>query len=1087
VSISTPSEDYFDTIITKSSGTYSNGSSTLTPLGKPQLTRRWNRSDECVFFLHNVEADEGSALLEEVLRGDTISLDIESNRVFLGEILEKKTIYTEGTHMYEIYARDPLLNAARQQLNRVLYNGFVGKGRSFVNTSFETDFSFLGPTGVSLVERFDDPHGFPDINQETAATNEIGEISNDGTTDRRLAIIFKPRSNTITGVYLPLWDASDASAPANPNPIDANIVVAWETTTESGGIQEPSGTAIGTVDGASSSRVFSPGFKESWQGASGTGITSGPITGSDITWEVARTGASSAGNVRAGGTSAAFSFGWGGAYFELNNVSTDSVSITTSTPGGILETLQPDSGWVCFQIKPSNTAVAGKIEIEVDDGSTNTIIARVDIQNGSVFYYDGEEGDTGNDIRTAMSGVSYTNGDELFIFFRIHLESLRYDVYFMDEVTDPGAVLKAENIDFINRDNLGAADLQIDTYRIEASTSSGLIDVGWVSGNEIPMFGTGYFLPGGRWAYLSYLDDPIPVTPGRSYALTIRANASIDNTRNKAFIWRQVLNIQDVSFDFLRSSDGGTTWVDTNPASSDQIPPYGFIIEYGNSWREQIPGTDFVIDSTNEKLVWQDGSQIVGIADDRFRMQTDPTTKGSGAGNFRSIRFNTFLNRSSAKYGIITATVHPGLAFAQRHAMTVADVVKNIASFVDDWGTITVDGTGSGTDDGFGTSAEGFHDDSGDFKVDKFAIRQRRIIDALRDLADQHGAIITISVDGSANFLFEIIKTIASATNNPSSSNPATHEYVVTNDTDLLADDDAVRLLQNKIQRNETETFTDFIVKGDDETLVAKFTNWELAAALRTEGNPLHLFRDPVVFKKIVDYDELFRYASALNDVFGFQRREGTITVSGFFPTHTDNRLDINGIMRVIDPEMEDGSDVTGTDNVFKIAELAYDGIRNRTTIRLNNHPIDLSRLEERLKEQADNLNGIDPENVDFDIRESNVVIESATITASNEHYLALLLDGDVEMNSLNDNYRRVNAHQFRKVIDGTTYYHFTGYFPPQTTTIFNDLFPVKKVALYTVKTGGSAVATTTNFELGDSIFVWRGMGLLFTFAIKAV
>jgi len=380
--------------------------------------------------------------------------------------------------------------------------------------------------------------------------------------------------------------------------------------------------------------------------------------------------------------------------------------------------------------------------------------------------------------------------------------------------------------------------------------------------------------------------------------------------------------------------------------------------------------------------------------------------------------------------------------------MRVSDIVEYLVGFVT--GIASVD-------------ASDF--DTPTFRRDIFTIQQINVLIALRELAAQNDAIFTLSAESSPALIFEAAKAIT-AINIDSLD---THEYVVAINRSLAGKDAAI-IREISIGKVSDEVFTRFIVKGADERYQKTRTNYTLEALIGRKE------RKPEVFNKVTSDSDLQEYIDTLYDVFGLQLIEGELVVDGYFPS-LNNRLDINAIIRVLDPAIENGTDLTGTANVFKVYRLEYDGELNKTKILLSNrsfHRSQIGRLEE-LRTIMSGIQNDDPDGLEL------IGLTTGTFdAASNLNVFMALTEGGTEISSVGYERQKatLNIHD-----DGFAGY--SAFFAAGVGHILNDICLIDGVALYAAKTGGAALKTITFTDPRDKIAKWPHISLHFTFDVQ--
>jgi len=233
--------------------------------------------------------------------------------------------------------------------------------------------------------------------------------------------------------------------------------------------------------------------------------------------------------------------------------------------------------------------------------------------------------------------------------------------------------------------------------------------------------------------------------------------------------------------------------------------------------------------------------------------------------------------------------------------------------------------------------------------------------------------------------------------------------------------------------------------------------NWDLVDALPDVGTrtkaPIETFADETF------EDNLWRFAELRANFHALNVIEGTIMVSGLFPTLSDGRLDSDAIIRVFDPLQEDGTD-DGTDlgNVFKVSELLYNGDQNTTTIKLSNR--DIHRASESgLDELRNIMDGLGTSQPDVDL---SVVIRDSTPLVGGTEPVAFmgLFSSSTELNTLG--YERQPCTRRVQTGSPTNYVSYIATWPEGVGTVFSDRHPIDEIKLFSVQSGGTKFTETT-------------------------
>ncbi len=1064
--------------ITKQTGTYSNGSTTLVPLGHPILKRSWNGTDECTFFLQDIDSNGESALLDEVTRNDIITLDRDSLRIFRGDVITKMYVHTGGIHQIKIKARDKLYEGNTTQLNRILLNRSVQHYVPVKETAGVYTID-IPPDSADRLRRVEvlNPYGVWKMEASSAIDNTQAVIYNDGIADNwKLAGIFKnkPRSTPlfwpftleealqgrlVKGIWLSLWDSDRHTTHQNPFPVEEDVTVTlttvnYNTTT---GVYRPSGALNKRISGDPAAYTIPNNRRETWQGISAADFAFS-VPGADLTWVGRRIVGT--GFLRGTEDVTIKNMGWADGSFDRyveiqcgtgDTQEMETTDFETRGPGDVAARCQ----WIEFQLQMSTTSNSAQIFVSGydPDFSISAEVLEWELDSGDIYYYAGEAGENGTRVDTTIDyTASSTNNttDMFYLYANCNFDSHTMDLYHKTHLGSDMTLI-AENIDMMNRDAFITRPDRVGSVRMR-HTGTGSLFVGFVNANAAPSFGMRYLLPGGKLIYLDLSDDPVPIAFQTRIGIEVEIAVSGHATQESMHLWRDSIGVygNNETRDFVHVMDPGTGTYVKQTGGLDNVG-WAMMLEYDEAWETIIPrsvGNGVITIEPTETAL--DYITVVGVrANEAFE-------------TFKNARVIFFVNQSSRKYGILVQDVHIEDASQPytAHRNTVADIVKKLCSFVENWAVgedVTVRELPATVGDD--TIGSGWHDDT-DFFVDFFVVKQKSVVEALRELADQYGAVFYLSLDGTNALTFEGIKTIASATNSPSSANPEPHEYVFVADFDAFGDDEAYRLMANTVGRDETEVYTDYIVKGSPEIQSAHYINYPLAEALGTTDNPVHIFRDPEVFPQETDEKRLWDLASSLNDIFGKESFGGDITVSGYNPIFTDNRLDINGIVRIIDSESENGSDTIGTNNVFKIISLEYNGFRDETKVEVSNHDLNKALMLQRIEEQRRVLRGMDEENPERRINEYNlrpIDPVSPPITAD-PVYMALFDQGG-EVTSPGYVRRITSLRTFTE--DSRNFKSYRARFETGLGTTRNDQFPIETIRLYDAATAGTELVST--------------------------
>jgi hypothetical protein len=1150
----TTSADKFGISIT--SGPGSSWAGTKSPVGHPILKRHVDRADSCTFVVIPEDVNQNTIDMDEVVRDDIITLTIDGNQVFQGPILDKVYRHLDQFFEIEIFAQGFLRSGIDFQWDGLVVNGYSDLTPKYVDETNLTaplvrDVS--GPNRVVALDIFGDvPDSDADGNQPES------HIKNDGTDDHQSAVVFDLPGelgsgvSQVSGLYLTLLDPSDHGAVANPTDVRKDLIVTIEEVEDNDKPKFP-GSAVSLrnretgVYSGSATYTVSNQLKESWENALGSGYTSGtisaeqlnhgavtnppfllgePVTtdGGSTTGKVMTVGAGylivqvtagsfDNGDVILGSTSGAFATQSGAGVAQDPDLTwtvtsaggTSAIDITNTTPPAVgfgdnhaqlkfdgtnqiqmnarLDALSnhPDRPWFRIEMAPADTDAKWEITVSVEHGASvekDAFKLTLDSGNLRVIHNNSSTGDL---IRT------YSGGDLLYVFVRMDLDSLLFDVFSGINLT-PIHDKHYVDLEFLDKDGFTEDILGIYRWDITSDGGSpGELNVGFMSSCGISPAGIGRAADWEKYWSSTYIKldsstHSLLLRRDRKYAVRLKFTSTSPANFTKILWARDAIPQKTVNI-YYHTDDGGNNWtaMNTGTAASSLIFSWG--IERRFSWN-RIPPQLYTVNLVNQTVKFiADAVEPEGI----FIVST-----GFGFPE-KLVKVSEYDNPDRNGFVVDHPSVH---ASAQSHKMTVADVVKYLVGFVSDWsGTVIVDslnGINDGSDDAVG---EGYHDDgalygldnSGDLvgaRVDTHMVRQMSIMDAIRAGAWKWDGVFSLSADGNKDFTFERMKAIGAINKDSLGS----HEYFVTKDDSY--DDDGVRILKNRIGRIEENVFTTFIVKGATEKVQVRYINWPLKTALGKE-----LVRPAESFQNEHDQQALWDYAQLLNELYGVEKRGGFIELSDYYPLDTNNRLDTNGIIKVNDPDMEDGSDVgSGTGNVFKIIEAVYNGSENKTTLLVSNSVRNLTAIEKEVEDMRNLLNGSTPDDPESVVNlYTNVLPASAEALGSSQLYMALLYNNGSELKtSIKGVYSREAITKQTYISGGVTYAALTAFFPPGNGVIRNPTSPISKLDVYDAKTGGSSVLTNlgtpiphTSFVGQKKVYKWAHVGLYVTVWVK--
>jgi len=987
------------------------------------IERIWNRADEAILDIYPEDKAGGFVDLDQVKRGDELEVRIDESVAFYGEVISKKEVRSDPGDKVRLVCHELTRRLAERQLDRVIYNGFrdgvewetEADGLEVVN-----DIRF-GIRPLQKVEVFN-PQGSWNVKNATgnAGVGAGGVIREDGTFDRQVGILFQARSYTIEKIWAYIRDGETTTTPGPP---DFDVLLEIQGVKDDGsaaGRLVPDGTAIVRRSGNPAAQFVAARLpKETWQGitvpATITTTGTNAISGADMQWDVDAVDGS--GQISLFATAAAGTrFGMAKAIRLEHDpgVGTNITSVSTPEPGDPSIVLYPSpSGWVCFQFQISgSTSVEGKFEVFVDDAGTDRVAARILVENN---LFKVVEGISGNETKTTFldaAGINFTwsTATKYYLFLRLNITNQLYDVWWGDET--PGTFVKVgQNFDFYDRATYTGNVNRISKWAVTVTDSAVAgegIELGFMSGQEVGFRGVGRWP--GAWTQVDFSADPVDVVPDQWYAIIARG---IGTSTNDSFNWGVVTGTVGVhsggtSAKYRTTTDGGTTWVDAFGTLGWEFP---HMVEYSDSWEPKLENVDFVVDYDRKKINWTVGTVRTGVPLTSVLIGGGAALPGvdamQGPGAFNLVRTGEYLNPS------VDGIIEPA------NKMRVQDLVDHLIGFEP---TI------------IGTAIDAVYD-TATWDRDLFIIKQASTLEALRILARESNAIFTLTAQASPTFKWEVVTPITGF--DPSA--PADHQHVLSMDPNYFSDDDALRVVKSNVGIEENETFTAFPVFG----AVPDFQVTKINHALEvTLGRRIE--RPPETFPKETDTERLWLFAEALNEVHGRQIVGGEIEVEGYWPLDPDEvgRLDINGIIRFINPSAPNGTDLSGTANVSKIQRLRYRGLENKTEVTLSNQPLHRS-TEIELDELRNLLNGIQPANPNEDIRRTGLATGSVSATGNTKVYMALYVN-DVEMDKLG--YRRILCEQ-RVHDDG--YISYLAYFPKDVGTISSDIFPVDKLVMF--------------------------------------
>ena len=994
------------------------GHADLTPRSEVKLLDLTpNQADE--LFIDCMPFDSSTGLILDItaiVRGDKINVIRDGQVSFFGEIIDVEQNRDNAEHSVRIHAYSEEHLLSNFPLNRVIYNGFrdLLEWEAFLQAS-PTKFG-IKPLLFAEVFR---PHGVYDVAEASvgfSSTNNNGAVFNDGIEDVRVAILFRPRAATINKIWA--WLREEIPATITTGEM---VLELYDVIDDGAGVTIPGTNVQNRRSGASTQLKIATSPKETWGGATlGTYTAPSTITGSDLAWEV-ETSTTGSNLARVFTTAVA---GTPLGDFQAVRIESDGTQgnitrIITDAPDS--ETTKSPSGWVNFQFQLSATGVEGTFEVFVDQGAGRKLAVLIRLTSDTLKVVTGI---TGDEVETQF-GPTLTASKKFYLFLKINLERMTFDVWLGDET--PGTFTKAgQNFDFFDRNTFTATPTEIRRWAVEvndAVSSGDGIELGFVSGQEIGFEGAGRWP--GAWALVDYSDDPIDVSPGRWYALVAR---DLLTANDGYYTWGLTNNTnrQANSPDFLfyQTRDGGTTW--TLPSGGDRGFP--FVIEYPDSWKAALEGFDFIVDYDNNLIDWAGGTTIAGIVNTDVYQAIGGIGGNDmeGPGTFNVVRIGEYINPPQG--GLIQSA----------NEMRLPDVINFI---VIEFSSITL----INVDSSFNTAA---------FQVDALSVKYDPPLTALRQLANRFNGLFYLTAEAVPTFVFEPVKLIG----NINVSSLQDNEYVLSMDENFFGagidEQDALRVRTSTMGIKENVTFSHFPVVGADPSI--KFTSvaHDVETALGYEA-----WDDVEVFPKESFRENIIEFAEAKKGVFGIQLIEGDVLVDGYWPPsppggNRPGRLDVNGIIRLIDPDLPNGLNLTGTNNVFKIQRLLYDGIAHRTKITLSNRNLYRSSAED-LQDMRNVLNGVELDDPRIDIPRVKTAAGSISAGGNPTLFMALLFNDGELFDSLG--YQRIRCDQF---VHDDGFVSYTAFFPAGVGTIASDVQRIDKIELHDDPLADSVIVT---------------------------
>ncbi len=604
-------------------------------------------------------------------------------------------------------------------------------------------------------------------------------------------------------------------------------------------------------------------------------------------------------------------------------------------------------------------------------------------------------------------------------------------------------------------------------FNVTGATSGGVVlSQGFDKNNERNVHHDSF-----NWVQIDFSDDPIPapdVLVGIvAYSLDLQPGGDT-NLIGWGHVANSNINQGHSSNVTLISNDGGFNWV--NLTDADVGSSGLFMIEFSDSWEPVTENVQFIGDYANKRLEWVNnaGARAGATNADVHRARTPD--------NFPLIRFSQYINPTLG--GIIRSN----------RKMRLRDVIVEIVSTADDplnpgnAPTVFIDFNGDGFDDetgldidggSGGSSGSGY--DTTDFIIDTFVIKQRSLYDALRDLADHYKAIVRMVFNTARSATVVVFERNISITDAVDVGDPLpAHQYIVSKDKVTTASSDDFAIVQDSdVGFDDADVFTVFTIKGESSQFEARFVNQALETTLGRRKE-----MKPEIFSKENSLENLWLYAEARNELHGIALKTGAIVVDGLFPQLADGSVDINAIIRFIDSLLDNGSDTTGSENVFKPVRISYNGKEHQTTIELTNRLINLDDAERQIRERQNLLNGI--EVIDqFKLADDGTDPTVTTITVTDGFFMALIQQDGNEIDAAQSpGYRRSFA--FTRSQPDQDFYTFSGFFDFGQGSILNFRNPITRIEIFDDRELGSKVGT--GVDLKAPLFKWSNVSFHFTY-----
>jgi len=1021
-----------------------------TPFGVPIIIETVNTPLELRILCFDIDKSQPRKAgkppvkvdFDPIVRNDLVELKVDKVVVSFVEVSEKVYMSQPGLIAIQVQGNDKTRILAEIQRNRAIINGRRDALQWYVNNSFQNDLKEnIQPIPAVQSRRLDGVLNvlLGGLDFGTGLNRGLTQCAIDFDTigtENKIVIIFKPKSNTIRKCWVSLHDRGTAGLDAaglNVNPYFGQFEINFQGVTELDGATYPEelipdGTKLTKRSGLDAVYRIDNDQKETWVGVTAPStITSGFVSGSDMKWEVTGGGGSS--DLDFIVTIPANKRAWGAGKFpRLFFDGTNAITMRTQYPGGtvtndagrVAGNIISKTGWIGIGLRFQQTDTDGEFAVLVG----GIVIAKILFQSGALLI---QSGDGSTSFVSAYGTYTFPGpGTVYYFFFNIRPSEFNFDFWFNEQFGEPsqsGPIdviddIVVENAPFLNQSSFSSIPDRITEIQLTFNSgSSGSIEMGYVSLNE-----AGWrFMRHPSWTLFDLSDDPVDVEPGIWTAIEIRLGTDTARGNTDGGLVGVVLdgggaNLSDSRA--LFSVDGGTTWSKiTLNGTTDNGLPVPYLLEYGNSWVEAQESEDFVVDYPAKKIDWKGGTNVNAVLrSTRLSADSNPIRFLRGVQPIKIIKASEYTNPLTG--GIIQSA----------NKMRVSDIIEHLLE------DLTADIPVVDASD-FNSAA---------FERGVFIMRQISILIGIRDLASQYNAQFSLNANAAPTFIFEATKDIVDF-----GITPGLHEYIVTKDRALLpSNPEAAIIRSHNIGLVSSEVFNRFRVKGKDERTQVVRTNWALVATL---GRVIE--RKPEVFNQETQEENLQRFADAQIDVFGIQVVEGEITVNGMFPK-LNGRLDINSIIRVLDENLENGTDITGTANVFKIHRLEFNGGRNETKILVSNRNVHVPSVK-RLEELRQVLGGIQRGDPRSEINETALASGLFDASGNQKLFMGLRALGD-EVQT--EGYIRSLA-AFRLQPDGIGGY--ASFFEPGWQ-IPNDQQPVDEVVLFEDQRQTSSIQVTT-------------------------